>query len=161
MTPTLQKAKVDISAAFFGVPGQPRRITLSATCQDASSLPAKPGAELPPPTGGRVAHCATPLHPGKSPAGQVGCMSHLVMQACVCTWVETHTATLRQRHSAFVITDKKKGERQKAERSVGGGVLFVIVMKRNKNDSELHSASAGNSTVTQTSLHHIKLQLKG
>lgn len=119
-TPTLQKAKVDISRAFFGVPGQPGRITLSATCQDASSLPAKPGARLPPPpsTGGRVAHCATPLHPGKSPAGQVGCMSRLVMQACVRTWVETHAATLPPRHSAFVIADFKKKE---AERSAERG----------------------------------------
>lgn len=36
-----------------------------------------------------VTHCAAPLHHGKSPAGRgVGCMSHLVMQACVRTWVD-------------------------------------------------------------------------
>lgn len=112
-------------------------------------------AELPPPSlGGQVTHCATPLHPGKSPAGQVGCMSHLVMQACVCTWVETHTTMHLQGYSAFVIKDKKKNNKKRTER--GGVLLLSLVWEGIKMVySVALSASVVNNTGKQTSLHHI------
>lgn len=116
---------------LFCVPGRPRRITLSATCQDASRLPAKPRAVPHTEVSHTLCRSAASWEISRRPG--VGCMSHLVMQACVRTWAETHTITHSQGCSASVITEyKKKKQKRSSER---GSSAFVIVMKRNKNDT--------------------------
>lgn len=55
-----------------------------------------------------VTHCAAPLPHGTSLRRPgVGCVSHLVMQACVRTSAETHTKTHSRGCNAFAIAENE------------------------------------------------------
>lgn len=110
-----------------GAPGRPRRITPRAKKTPGRIASASPTSSCPPLRGRSHTvplHCIT----GETPAGpRAGCISHLVMQACV--W--------------------KKEKR--------GRSAFVIVLKRHKNSplSCTLCFSGKHWEGQQMSLHHI------
>lgn len=141
--------EVDISWKFFGEPGRPRRITLSATCQGASCLLAKPGV-IPYSEVSNTLCCYTASW--ETPAGlRLAAWAISVMQVSVRTWVEAHTTT--QGCRAFVITlDKKTKKRSR----VSGSFAFVFVIKRIKWYTQMHFLLQSRTIKRkQTSLHHI------
>lgn len=113
--------EVDSSSIFFWVPGRPLRITLSATCQDASRLPAKPRA-APPPRLRSVTRCDAPLHHGKSSASQ-----RLAVWATL--WCEhVYARGWIRTHRDVVPSSSSENEKKKKKRGSTGGVLVVLLL---------------------------------